>query len=158
MKRTTNNAPVAFAAALVLASMAAPDAAPAAQLQAGVAKVEITDRSAGPVNDPSYVKAPVLKEAATTVAIVTVDAVAIGEIGRIGNGYLASVRSQLHKALGIPPTNVLVNASHCHSTVRGDADVLTVQAVKAAWQKLVPVKVGRAAATRTGSWKTGGSR
>ena len=32
----------------------------AAQLLAGVSKVDITDRAAGPVNDPSYVKALVL--------------------------------------------------------------------------------------------------
>ena len=37
--------------------------APTAELQAGVAKVEITDR-AGPVNDPLYAKALVLKNEA----------------------------------------------------------------------------------------------
>ncbi|MEP6669295.1 MAG: hypothetical protein ABJF10_09095 [Chthoniobacter sp.] len=114
----------------------------AAPLKAGVAKVEITDRSAGPVNDSSYVKALVLQSDDRTVVIVTVDVVAIGEIGRIGNGYLASVRAQLQKDLGIPPENVLINASHCHSIVRADADTLTVQAVKMAAKELVPVKVG----------------
>ena len=34
----------------------------AAQLRAGVAKADITDRDAGPVNDPLYVKALVLKD------------------------------------------------------------------------------------------------
>jgi len=48
----------------------------AAQLLAGVAKGDITDRAAGPVNDPSYVKALVLKDGSTTVVLVTVDAVA----------------------------------------------------------------------------------
>lgn len=114
----------------------------AASLQAGVARVEITDREAGPVHDPSYVKALVLKSDTTTVVLVTVDAVAIGEIGRIGNGYLTSVRTQLQKELGIPPANILVNASHCHSVVRSDTDALTVQAVKEAWRNLTPVKAG----------------
>lgn len=61
-------------------------------LQAGVGRVEITDHAAGPVNDPSYVKALAVSDGSTTAVIVTVDAVAIGEIGRIGNTYLPSVR------------------------------------------------------------------
>ena len=104
------------------------NSAPAAQLLAGVAKVDITDRAAGPVNDPSYAKALVLKDGATTVVLVTVDAVAIGGIGRIGNDYLGKVRAALERELGIPPASVLVNASHCHSVVRADTDALTVQA------------------------------
>ena len=114
----------------------------AAQLLAGVAKVDITDREAGPVNDPSYVKALVLKDGSTTVVIITVDAVAIGGIGRIGNDYLGNVRAALERELGIPPASVLVNASHCHSVVRRDTDALTVQAVKAAAKSLVPVRAG----------------
>ncbi len=128
--------------AILTAFLLAPLAAEADPIQAGVSKVEITDRDAGPVNDPSYVKALVLKEGRNIAVIVTVDAVAIGEIGRIGNGYLTKVRAQLQKELGIPPTNVLINASHCHSVVRGDTDALTVQAVKAAWRSMVPVTVG----------------
>ena len=114
----------------------------AAQLLAGVAKVDITDRAAGPVNDPSYVKALVLRDGATTVVLITVDAVAIGEIGRIGNGFLPAVRAALQHELGIAPANVLVNASHCHSIVRADTDQLTIQAVLAAAKNLVPVRAG----------------
>lgn len=128
--------------ALFAALLIAPLAAEAAPLLAGVARVEITDRDAGPVNDPSYVKVLVLKDSRNVAVLITVDAVAIGEIGRIGNSYLASVRTQLQKELGIPPTNILVNASHCHSVVRTDTDALTVQAVKAAWGAMVPVKTG----------------
>jgi hypothetical protein len=128
--------------ALLLAVLAAPCLAQAAELRAGAAKVEITDRDAGPVNDPSYVKALVVKDGATTLVIVTVDAVAIGELGRIGNNFLSNVRSQLQKDLGIPPANVLVNASHCHSVVRADADLLAVQAVEQAWKNLEPVNIG----------------
>jgi hypothetical protein len=121
----------------------------AGQLRAGVAKVEITDREAGPVNDPSFVKALVLKNAEEVAVIITVDAVAIGEIGRIGNDYLAKVRSQLQTELGIPPACVIVNASHCHSVVRLDADKLTVDAVRQAWQAVVPVKVGAGSGKNT---------
>jgi hypothetical protein len=116
--------------------------AAAAQLSAGVAKVDITDRQAGPVNDPLYVKALALKSDTVTVVLVTVDAVAIGEIGRIKNDYLPKVRARLQQELGIPPAHVLINASHCHGVVREDVDERTVQAVKAAWQNMVPVRIG----------------
>lgn len=115
---------------------------PAADLLAGVARVDITDHAAGPVNDPSFAKALVLKSGDTTTVLVTVDAVAIGGIGRIGNGFLASVRGELQKELGLSPGNLIVNASHCHGVVRGDTAQLVVQAVKAAAKNLVPVKAG----------------
>ncbi|MFM9966297.1 MAG: hypothetical protein ACKV2Q_34405 [Planctomycetaceae bacterium] len=119
-----------------------PDAAQAAQLQAGAAKVEITNREAGPVNDPLWVKALVIKSDTTTAVLVTVDAVAIGEIGHIKNDYLEKVRTRIEKELGIKPANVLVNASHCHGTVCSDVDERTFQAVQAATESLVPVQVG----------------
>lgn len=117
----------------------------AAQLWAGVAKVDITDREAAAVNDPLYAKALVLKDDVTTVVLVTVDAVAIGEIGRIRNDFLANVRTQLEQDLSIPPANVLVNASHCHGIVCGDVEQRTVQAVKEAWQSMEPVNAGAGA-------------
>ena len=58
-------------------------AANAAQLTAGAAKADITDRNAGPVSDPLYVKALVLKDDATTLAIITVDTVAIAGVGPV---------------------------------------------------------------------------
>jgi len=118
------------------------DSANAGRLYAGVAKVDITNRQAGPVNDPLYVKAIVLKDDTTTAAIITVDAVAIGEIGYIGNDYLANVRSRIEKELNIKPTNVLINASHCHGVVCSDVDQRTFQAVKEASLNMVPVNVG----------------
>ncbi len=111
-----------------------------AELLAGAARADITDYQAGPVNDPSYAKALVLKNGPAIAVIITVDAVAIGELGRIGNHFMAAVRERLQKDLGIPPTSILVNASHCHSVVRADSDVLAVQAVKEAWKKLEPAK------------------
>ncbi|HWB10340.1 MAG TPA: hypothetical protein VG826_14005 [Pirellulales bacterium] len=114
----------------------------AAPLRAGVAKVDITDREAGPVNDPLFVKALVLKSDTTTLVLITVDAVAIAEIGRIKNDYLSKVRTRLKDELGIPPSGVLVNASHCHGVVCADVEERTFQAVKAASRDLVPVKIG----------------
>src|SRR5712691_11320318 len=118
------------------------DAAKGGQLLAGVAKVDITNTKAGPVNDPLYVKALVLKNGSTTTVLVTLDAVAIAEIGYIKNDYLGNVRSRLQKELQIDPAHVLVNASHCHGVVGSDVDQKTFQAVKEAAQKMAPVTVG----------------
>jgi hypothetical protein len=118
------------------------EAAPGAGLLAGAAKVDITNKEAGPVNDPLYVRALVLKNGTTTAVLITVDAVAIGEIGPIKNDYLSKVRVRLKNELNIPPASVLINASHCHGVVCPDVDGRTFQAVKEAAEKLVPVKVG----------------
>ena len=114
----------------------------AGELRAGVAKVEITNKNVLPLNDPLYVKALVLRSGETTAVLVTLDAVAVGEIGYIGNDYLGKVRARLQKDPGLPPTGVIVNASHCHGHVCNDVDEKTVEAVKAAAANLVPVKVG----------------
>ncbi len=109
---------------------------------AGVAKVVITDPEAGPANDPLYVKALVLRSDAETAVIVTVDAVAIAEIGSIKNDFLANVRLQLNRELNLDPSHILINASHCHGRVCVDVEARTVQAVVEAWQNMVPVSVG----------------
>ncbi|MCX6899472.1 MAG: hypothetical protein NT105_12310 [Verrucomicrobia bacterium] len=118
-----------------------PLVAEAAQLQAGVAKVDITDRTV-PVNDPLFAKALVLRDGTTTVAIITVDAVAIGQLGRIKNDFLPNVRAQLQKEFNIPPSNVLINASHCHGVVCNDYEKRAMQAVRDACRNMVPVKIG----------------
>ena len=114
----------------------------AEQLLAGAAKVDVTDVEAGPVNDRLYVRALVLKNGAATAVIVTVDAVAIGEIGPIKNDYLGKVRARVEQELGIQPTSLMVNASHCHGLVCADVDERTVQAITTAAQNLVPVHIG----------------
>lgn len=118
-----------------------------AEMLAGVAKVDITDRTV-PVNDPCFAKALVLKNDGTTAVVITLDAVAVGGIGRIGNGFMATVRGGLRE-LGIAPENVVVNASHCHGIVRGDLEPLVIQAVKEAAQNLVPVKAGSGEGSET---------
>jgi hypothetical protein len=130
-----------FAWFFLIAIIACEDSV-AATLLAGVAKVDVTDREAGPVNDPLYVKALVLKNDSTTIVVATVDAVAIGEIGPIRNDYLETIRKQITEELGIPALNVLVNASHCHGIVCKDVDKRTVEAVKRASATLAPVTLG----------------
>lgn len=140
--RTAVRPLLSLAAAAMLIELAAGRSAHAAPLLAGAAKVDITNVDAGPVNDPLYVKALVLKSDAATAVIVTLDAVAVGEIGHIKNDYLGKVRAQLEKDLHIPPAHVLVNASHCHGVVCTDVDQRTVRCVQEAAQNLVPVVVG----------------
>lgn len=118
----------------IQASRQPAEPAKAGQLLAGVAKVEITNKKAFPINDPLYAKALVLKNGSTTAVIVTVDAVAIGNIGHIGNDYLGKVRARIQKELGIAPDNLMVNASHCHANVCADVDDKTFEAVKLAAQ------------------------
>jgi len=112
------------------------------RLLAGVARVDITDYEAGPVNDPLYVKALVVTDGPTTAVIVTVDAVALAQIGHISDDYMPNVRERLRGELGIEPGHVLINASHCHGVVCADVEQRTVEAVTAARENMVAVKVG----------------
>jgi len=116
--------------------------ADAAQIKAGVAKVNITDMNVPLINDTLYVKALVLDDGKKKVVIITLDAVSIGEIGHIKNDYLPKVRASLEKELKIRPVNVLVNASHCHGVVCSDVDQKTIRAVRMANSNLVPVNIG----------------
>lgn len=113
-----------------------------AEMLASVAKVDITDYQAGPVNDPLYAKVLMLKSGEETVLLMAIDAVAIGEIGRINNQFLPDVRKRIETDLGIAPQSLIVNASHCHGIVRTDIVDLVVQAVQAAAKSLVPVRCG----------------
>lgn len=114
----------------------------AAPLRAGVAKVDITNYDAGPVNDPLFVKALVITDNTTTVVLATLDVVAVGGIGYVKNDYLPTVRAALLKDLKIKPEHVLVNASHCHGIPCADVAERTLQAVKDAAKALAPVTVG----------------
>lgn len=112
------------------------------QLNAGIARIDITNYAAGEPNDPLYAKALVLQDSATTIVLVTVDAVATEEIGSVPNCYLECVRSRLYGDLSIPRESVIISASHCHGSVCEDIEDRTVQVVKEAWERTVPVKAG----------------
>ncbi|WP_206352142.1 hypothetical protein [Tautonia rosea] len=131
------------------AVLANSDAAATEQLLAGVAKIEITSPDAEKVNDPCFAKALVLRQGKRVAVLVTVDAVAIGGIGSIPDTFMESVRLELERNPGIPPSHVIVNASHCHGVVRSDSDQLVVRAVREAYRKLVPVKVGAGVGSET---------
>lgn len=128
--------------ALFLLTLILPAAGYGAELKAGAAKVDIADEKGGPINDPPYVKALVLDDGTTKAVIISVDAVAVAEIGSIKNDYLPKVRAQLKKDFGIDAENVLVNASHCHARICFDVAERTVKAVKIALENMEPVLVG----------------
>jgi hypothetical protein len=58
-------------------------AAAAPPLEAGVARVDVTDPRAAKVHDPAFAKCLVLRQGEVSAVLVTVDAVAIGGIGPI---------------------------------------------------------------------------
>jgi len=126
-----------FLFALLSASSAFSD-----ELLAGAGRVDITRPGADAGSNPPLVKALVLSRGATNAVIITLDAVAVAEIGSIRDPYLAEVRAALTDSFGIAPESVLVNASHCHALVADDIAARTIEAVKLAWESRVPVKAG----------------
>ncbi|MHB8898753.1 MAG: hypothetical protein ACYC6Y_08405, partial [Thermoguttaceae bacterium] len=122
----------------------------AGSLRAGVAKIDITTSAEGArVNDPLQAKALVMDDGHTRLAIVTIDAVAIGGIGDIKDDFLPKLRARIEGELGIPGSNVLVNASHTHplgGLLCDDQQQVerTFDAVRRAAQGLTPVRVGSA--------------
>ena len=111
-------------------------------LECGTAKVEITDRDAGPVNDAAFAKALVLRKDGTTTVLLTLDAVAVGEIGRVPASFLTQLREKLLAEFHILPSQVLVNASHCHAIVRPDLLTPVLNAVRDAISHMAPSKAG----------------
>ena len=95
--------------------------ADAADLSAGASKVSITppasefpyamgrDGNFVGVHDNVYARALVLSDGATRVAIVSVDAESVPDAAR--------VVSEVAQAVGTPISNVIVAASHSHSTI-----------------------------------------
>lgn len=132
-------------APLILATLAAacgPAAARGQTPRAGAARVDVTGTPDSPPDDRLYVRALVLERGETRVAVVTVDAVAIGGIGPIGNDFLGKLREQLKADPGIEPDRLIVNASHCHGITCPDVLDRTVRAVREAARVMVPVRVG----------------
>lgn len=130
-----------LAAVLVFFNVA-PQATAEAALRAGAAKVDITRPEAGPVNGRLHARALVISDGRTTTAIVTLDVVAIGEIGHVDNDFLPTVRRHVQKELQIRPEHVMINASHCHGIPCRDVDRKTIQAIETAYSNMVPVQAG----------------
>ncbi len=117
-------------------------------LRAGVAKSDITTTDPSmTVADPLFAKALVLDDGATRVAIIAMDAVAIGGICDISDEWLPELRARIESELGIPGAHVLVNASHTHTPgpmlVEHDEQLKrTFDAVHRAAENLEEVTIG----------------
>ena len=125
-------------ALLALTLISTPLQARAQDLLAGAAKIDITHPNKKIVEIPLLSRALVLKTEGETLVIVTMDVVSIGEIGSIPDDFQANVRARIEKALGIPPQNIMFNASHCHGNPSPKSEDLTVEVIQAAYKRLEP--------------------
>ena len=125
-----------------LFSLTQPTTVYSEEIQAGAAKIDITHPDSKLVESPLYSRALIIRSAKTTVVLVTMDVVSIGEIGYIADDFLANVRRRVHAEIGIDGANILINASHCHGIPSPESETLTVQAIVKAWEKLEPVTLG----------------
>jgi neutral ceramidase len=114
-------------------------------LRAGAARVDITPAADElPQNylgilDRIYSRAIVVQDGGATAALVSVDA------GSIPDNVWQAVAKELESELGIPPTNVLVTATHSHSIPTQPAGPYVdkiVESVRRANANLAPARVG----------------
>jgi len=125
--------------------------AQAPALRAGVAKADISRVEEGlRINDPVFAKVLVLEENNTRAVIIGMDVTAIGGIGEVTDAFLPELRARIESELGIPPLNVMVNASHNHPPLNflcshEEQVAKTFDAVKRAFDSLEPVTAGAGA-------------
>lgn len=110
----------------------------AMDLRAGASKIDITHPNKKLVEIPLLSRALVLQSDQTTLVIVTMDVVSIGEIGSIPDDFQENVRNRIVDSLGIPARNIMFNASHCHGTPSPESEALTVKVIEQAYKKLEP--------------------
>lgn len=117
-------------------------------LRAGIGKSDITAApSSRPIRDRLFARALVFEDKNLRLAIVTLDAVAIGGICDVRDEFLPELRARIGRELGIPGHHVLVNASHTHppDTIlcpHGELLDRTFRAVREAAGNLCEVRVG----------------
>ncbi len=116
-----------------------------ASFRAGAAKVDVTpaERDLPPsyegILDHIYARAIVIDDGVSMAALVSVDA------GGIPDPVWQAVAKRLNSELGIPTANVLLTATHTHSTPRQEGDAYAekiVESVRRAKQRLVPARMG----------------
>ncbi len=139
---------IRFAAAALFASaslVTLTQAQESAMLEAGAARVDVTPTAAQlpelmtGVHDPLYARAIVLRNGQDMAALIAVDA------GSVSNELWQTVTQALEDKHGISPENVLISASHTHSSPRGDRDGYAdkiIQSVTDAIDDLQPAKMG----------------
>ncbi|MCF0177285.1 MAG: hypothetical protein HUJ90_01560, partial [Bacteroidales bacterium] len=117
---------------------------PRGQLKAGAARVDITPEESnlrqgllGIVNH-THVRAIVFSNGNTTAGFVNMD-------GNCNGRIVAAINERAEKELGIPAGNLLWSGTHSHSSGNVMGDDLTErtwQAVKKAYENMIPAKVG----------------
>jgi neutral/alkaline ceramidase-like enzyme len=142
-------------------------------LRVGAARVDVTPsqgelpKNSYGILDRLYARAIVIDNGAATAALVTVDA------GAIAEPLWQTVSQSIAKDLGIPPTHVLLTATHTHSAGgqrSPDYAQKIVEAARLAKQRLTPARVGYGAGEsyinvnrqiidpKTGRWWEGPNR
>ena len=117
----------------------------AAQLKADVAKVNITrDNVGGLINDSLYARALVLQNGSEGVVIISLDTRAIAEKGGVGDDFTERLRNRIQQQLKINGNNVMVTATGVSGEkyIRPDIEDLVFNAVRSAFQKMIPVTIG----------------
>lgn len=106
------------------------------------------------IDDPLFARALVLDDGETRLALITLDATAVGcrttsqnILDDSADDFVPNLRDRLSEELGIPVSNVAVCASHTHPpgrTLCDDGEQLerTVRAVRQAVENLEPAAVG----------------
>ncbi|MCH2372079.1 MAG: hypothetical protein MK324_16325, partial [Pirellulales bacterium] len=110
-------------------------------LRAGASKIDITHPNKKLVEIPLLSRALVLQSDQTTLVIVTMDVVSIGEIGSIPDDFQENVRKRIVGSLGIPARNIMFNASPCHGIPSPHSEDLTVKVIEQSNGKLEPATV-----------------
>ena len=135
---------IVCAMALLVSAAAFAQNGPRGQLKVGAAKVDVTadpstlSPSSYGILDRQHVRAIIFTNGSETAGFVNMD-------GNVPGNVATVVNERAQKEFGIKPGNILYNGTHCHSvaTLRGDALVEKAwEAVKAAYENMVPAKVG----------------
>ena len=114
------------------------------QLKVGAAKVDVTPgpdqlgRNSYGILDHTHFRVILFSNGTTIAGLANVD-------GNANQRCVDAVNERIEKDFGIPQGNIIYNGTHCHSTGTVPADELTermYQAIKQAYQNMVPAKVG----------------
>lgn len=117
-------------------------------LRAGCSRCEITTEDPDVrVNDPLFARVLVLDDGEKRAVIISMDCIAVGDIGEVGDAFFPSLRAELASAHGICPDHILLSATHTHvpgPMVCGDGERLArvSAAVGRAAAGMVPARIG----------------
>jgi hypothetical protein len=134
-----------LAAAALVSDAAAQTGPGRSPFRAGAAKVDVTPspgelpKNSRGILDRLYARAIVVESGTSSAALITVDA------GAIPDALWQTVTKQIETELGIPPSHVLLTATHTHSAggPRGpDYARKIVESVQLARQRLTPAQIG----------------